>query len=78
MAPEPSDCRNELKNTPPKFFPQHFGCGQNFGPKNGNIWSEKPVEIGQKSSEVGACVGVWLEANQKGQGTYQKGIFLHF
>jgi len=40
--------------------------GQNFGPKNCNIWSEKQVEIDQKSSKVGTCVGVWLEANQKG------------
>jgi hypothetical protein len=43
-----------------------------------NIWSKKQVEISQKSSEVGTCVGVWLEANQKRQRMYQKGISLHF
>ncbi|KIJ96616.1 hypothetical protein K443DRAFT_72386, partial [Laccaria amethystina LaAM-08-1] len=59
-------------------FPRHFGHGQNFGPKTATSGVKKQVEIGQKSSEVGTCVRVWLEANQKRQRTYQKRISLHF
>jgi hypothetical protein len=55
-----------------------FWAWPEFWTKNSNIWSKKQVEIGQKSSEVGTCVGVLLEANQKRQRTYQKGISLHF
>ncbi|EDR02702.1 uncharacterized protein LACBIDRAFT_332223 [Laccaria bicolor S238N-H82] len=61
-----------------EVFPMRNWRGQNFGPKNCNIWGEKQVETGQKLSKVGTCAGLWLEATQKGQRIYQKGISLHF
>jgi hypothetical protein len=60
-----------------EVFPMMFWAWPEFWTKNSNIWCEKQVEISQKSPEVGTCVRVQLEANQKRQRMYQKGISLH-
>ena len=46
--------------------------GQNFGPKNRNIWSKKQVEMGEKSGKVGTCDEDRSEADQKVQRKHQK------
>jgi len=60
--------------TPSEVFPMRDWCGQNFGPKNCNIWSEKLVEISQKSSKNVTCVGLCWKLIRKGKEHVKKGF----